>query len=264
MADLETAGEPVTPDWLTAVLRRAGVLPFGAVLTVLETPNAAFNSRITHLTLEYSVGAPPTAPRRLLVKRSLAAPWAVRAGASEVGFYRLAASLPAPLPMIASCSAAEHDTASGASYLLLRDLSATHHPPLTRDQQLTPGANVPAALDLERTIAALARLHAYWWEHPRLGTGVAQVNGWLRDRLSFERLIQRHTEDWEGLLRDEGDRFPADLRRLYERVLARLPRLWERYLGPGSPLFPGSRSFTATPTSPTSSARTIRSPVRPT
>jgi hypothetical protein len=232
MAHRGSVDEPITPAWLTPLLYRAGVLPQGAVVSIREEPNAAFNSRITHLSLSYSDDAPASAPRRLLLKRSLSAPWAIRAGAREVGFYRLVESLPARLPMIVPCYAAEYDEASGSSHILLQDVSATHHAPLTRDQQLTPEENVPAAVDQEQTVDALAQLHAYWWEHPYLGTGAAQVDRSYRDRSCFEQLIQCHAEDWKGLLQAEGEWFPAHFRNLCEQALAYLPRLWARYLEP--------------------------------
>jgi hypothetical protein len=220
----------LTHEDLTALLRRSGVLPAGVVSAIREETNPAFNSRLTHLSVDYSEEAPESAPGQLVLKRSLPAAWAVRAGAREVAFYRLAASLPAPLPMLVPCYAAEHDETS--SYLLLKDVSATHHAPLTRDQQLTPGKNVPSALDLGRTVDTLARFHAFWWEHPSLGAGAAEVDRWLRDRSCFEGLVQRHTGELKDLFAVESAWFPAELKRLYERVLASLPCLWDRHWEP--------------------------------
>src|SRR5690349_4538914 len=107
----------MTPDWLTEVLRDAGVLGTGVVRTVAERANPAFNSRTVHLTLTYA-GAPPEAPRRLLLKRNTAEPWAVQAGADEVAFYQFVAGLPDALPMIVPCYAAGYDPITGDSYLL--------------------------------------------------------------------------------------------------------------------------------------------------
>ena len=50
-----TGAELVTPGWLTAVLRRAGVLDRGAVTAV----DAA---RLPHLAVSYSADAPASAP----------------------------------------------------------------------------------------------------------------------------------------------------------------------------------------------------------
>jgi hypothetical protein len=114
--------------------------------------------------------------------------------------------------------------------VLLEDLSATHRLALTRDQQLTPGENVPADAALMQAVEALARFHAYWWEHPSLGSGVAQLGRWFRDAAHHARYIERRTAAWASLIGGEGAWFPTDLRQIYERVLAGLPGRWERLL----------------------------------
>jgi hypothetical protein len=85
------AAAPVTPAWLTLALRNAGSLPHGTVTAVTPNANAAFNSAALHLELTYSPDAPADSPRRLFLKRNLAAAWAVRAGAHEVAFYQMVA-----------------------------------------------------------------------------------------------------------------------------------------------------------------------------
>ncbi|HYN89864.1 MAG TPA: oxidoreductase family protein [Ardenticatenaceae bacterium] len=223
-------GEAITAEALTVVLRRAGVLPKGEVLAIREQANAAFNSRTIHFEVSYSASAPSTAPRHLLLKRNLAAAWAVRAGAREVAFYQMIARLPERLPMIVPCYDAVYDAESGNSHVLLQDLSATHRAPLTRDQQMIVGENVPAGVYLDAVVDTLARFHAYWWEHAWLGTGVAELAVWCRDEAHYQHEIQRRAGTLASLLADESAWFPEHLRRLIEHTLARLPRLWERYL----------------------------------
>src|SRR5437588_11524439 len=79
---------PITPAWLTAVLREAGALTAGSVHAIAERPNNAFNSIITHLAVTYSADAPADAPTRLVLKRNLAAAWAVHDAEREVAVYR--------------------------------------------------------------------------------------------------------------------------------------------------------------------------------
>jgi hypothetical protein len=220
---------------LTAGLRAAGVLPCGAVTAVDCRPNAAFNSFTTHLTVIYSADAPSSAPRRLLLKRSRPEAWAIKAGAREAAFYRLAMTRRVELPMIVSCYAAAYDERVGSSYVLLADLSESHRASLTRDQQLAAGENVPPEEVSERVVETLARFHAAWWEHPLLGSGAATVGQVHPDRQSHEgwaTYMRRRADAWADLVAIEGAWFPDDLRRLYEAVLARTSILWERYLGP--------------------------------
>lgn len=224
-------------EWLTAVLWASGSLTSGRVLAVASDATGAFNSAAAHLRLTYSEDAPESAPRAVFLKRSLPAPWAVRAGVAEVAFYRQIAALPdaaARLPMIVPCFAAGYDPERETSYVLLQDVSQTHHAPLTRDQILTAGQNIPRPRDLDRVVTTLARFHAFWWEHPMLAldpgeTGIAAV-----ERADFDAMMARRSAAWERVLAREGDTLPAEMCRLVERVLAGLPTLWECHWGPRS------------------------------
>lgn len=232
MAPVVTSLDEITPDWLTGVLHRAGVLPQGAVLGVEFGSNPAFNSTITHLVLRYASSAPPTAPPRLVLKRNVDTPWAKAAGAKEAAFYQLFEGLPERLPMIARCYAAAHDAETGNSHVLLHDLSDTHHPALTRDQQLHMGSNMPATHDMEAIVDTLARFHARWWEHALIGTGILHVGSWWQDQAHYEHQMGRKQAAWTILRDAEQAWFPSHVQQLYEDALARLPILWERYLQP--------------------------------
>lgn len=224
--------DPITPAWLTEVLRRAGVLARGAVQAVEREATGAFNSATSRLLARYSPDAPPDAPTHLILKANIAADWGKEAGAEEVKFYILAATLPNHPAILVPCYVAAYDQESGNSYLLLRDLSPTHRPPVTRDQQISLVEGVPSAADIASVAETLARLHAYWWRHPLLASGQFVVGYWSRDADRFAQYLQKRTAAWNRLMAAEGAWFPADLRALYERVLAQLPAHWERLLAP--------------------------------
>ncbi len=227
MDTIITAIEQATPAWLTNVLRRAGVLSQGAVLTVRLSPNAAFNSSIGHLEVAYSADASPTAPTSLLLKLNHE-----EDGEFEVAFYQKALPLASHLPMLVCCYAAEYFPSSGDSYVLLQDVSSTHIPtPLSR-QQILNGEGVPPQPYLERIIDALAQFHAYWWQHPQLNqvAEVSQVKWWFRDEAYYARHVQKRQGEYLRFMDSVGDEIPPYIRQLYSRVLARLPQLWERYL----------------------------------
>ncbi|HEY7356418.1 MAG TPA: phosphotransferase [Ktedonobacterales bacterium] len=224
--------DPITPDWLTAVLRQAGALQQGTVTKIESETTNAFNSVTSHLFVQYSADAPPDVPTRLILKRNKATNQGAEDGVEEVKFYTFVASLPEHPAIIVPCYAAAYDEQSGDSYLLLQDLSATHRPPLTREQQIGLVEGVPAAADLEGVVDALAQLHAYWWDHPLLATDRFVIGYWSRTRDRFEQYLQRRTTSWGRLMAQHGGWFPDDLRALYESVLARLPQHWETYLAP--------------------------------
>lgn len=226
------SSDGVTPGWLTAVLRQAGVIESGEVIAVETLTTGAFNSHTSHLTLTYSNDAVTDAPEHLVLKCNIGAAWGIEAGQDEVKFYQLIQSFPTYPPAIAPCYAAECDEQSGDSYLLLQDLSATHRPPLTRDQQIHIVEGVPPVAYIEAVVDALAQLHAYWWEHPLLLTDAFEIGYWSRNAERFEQYLQRRTTSWKRLIADEGAWFPDHLRELYEQLLVRLPGYWERYLEP--------------------------------
>ncbi len=232
MADPFPVPDPITPDWLTTILHQSGALRQGSVHAVEQEATGAFNSATSHLLLRYSTDVDPVIPTHLILKRNIAAEWGVEAGAEEVKFYTLIASLPDHPNIIVPCFAAAYDEESGNSYLLLQDLSATHQPPVTRDQQISITEGVPPAPYLVPVVETLARLHAYWWEHSLLKTDRFPVGYWSRTAERFGQYLHKRTTSWNHLIAQESDWFPEDLRTLYDKVLTHLSHHWEGYLEP--------------------------------
>lgn len=229
MPPILTTPDDVTPVNLTAILREFGVLSTGAVVAVGQRANLAFNSQIAHLYLTYSSDVPATVPTRLVLKRNLDVAWAVRANAAEVMFYRFVNTLPfARLPMILRPLAAAHDATTGRSQLLLPDLSETHVELAERARVLALDG-VPTDDQLDAVVDTLAAFHAYWWEHSALGTTPLPLDDRLQSREGFERYTARIAENWEAFS-DEGPDLPSELRACCEFAVARLPRLWDRFL----------------------------------
>ncbi|CAN5565792.1 phosphotransferase [soil metagenome] len=226
-----------TPGWLTDVLQQAGVLQHGAVTKIEQQTSDAFNSQLAFLHLDYSADARSTdvgstLPTRMVLKRNVASDWGVEAGVEEVKFYKLVATLSDHPPVMPHCYAAGFDEASGNSYLLLQDLSASHAPPVTRNQQINLVDAMPAPAHLESVIDTLAQFHAYWWQHLQLASERLSVGYWSRNAERFGLYLQRRQRSWDSLIAGEGDWLPADIRSLYEQMLTRLPAHWEHYLEP--------------------------------
>jgi len=57
------------------------------------------------------------------------------------------------------------------------------------------------------------------------------VSGWYGSRDIFDDRIERRRGEWHEFTAGDGATLPGDLERLYERVLDRLPSLWDRGLG---------------------------------
>ena len=77
----------------------------------------------------------------------------------------------------------------------------------------------------ERILHALARLHAAWWDDPRLGVSVGT---WL-DADATNQNLQRFADQFKTFADRLGDRLSRERRDLYERFLDAAPRLLARY-----------------------------------
>jgi hypothetical protein len=219
------AGNDALVRMLEAALREAGVLPRGAIAEVAVRRNPTFDSAIYHLALRYRRDAPAGAPGALLLKRNQD-----HAGAREVALYRLAQrESGSPLPLL-PCYEASYDPATGASRLLLADLSATHAP--AGSAHLLTGEGAPDRAALRPLLRALARFHAHWWNDPRLGSDDLPFDLYpaLATAVQFDATVQRCRREWAQFRAGPGARLPAGWVERYEKALHQLPALWQRYL----------------------------------
>jgi hypothetical protein len=232
-----TSLDQAIPAWLTDALHTEGVLGRGEVVSVDRRANDAFNSQIAHLTVSYTPNAPASVPKHVLLKLNHE-----HAGVFEARLYTVAGQLRTELPMLARCYGAAYDASTGDSVCLLEDLSETHAAPITREQAMA-GNGVPTDGQLDGIVDALAAFHAYWWEHPRLAQVVnadderpwpledfAEVRPWFRNPTCHRRHVERRQKEWAAFQANVGDWVPVEITRLYQRVLARLPQLWDHYL----------------------------------
>ena len=184
--------EAITPNWLTAVLHEAGALDQARVTSIESAPigKLGFPGQIWRLQIGYDKPE-PGAPRSLVAKFSATNPEAREAVHSmgfyerEIGFYReLAADCPVRTPR---CYFGEVEMDSGASLLLLEDLSWMHN-------LNSAGGSVDES---ELVIREVAKLHAAWWGDARLD----QIP-WLamRGMLTADEAPLVFTQNWERFL----------------------------------------------------------------
>jgi len=210
----------VTPRWLTEVLREDGCLPRGEVGSVTCTEQKkTFTSTVAHLELTYSAGAPQTAPSRLFLKMSRPATgpgdFDEDHFRKEVVFYTTVASA-MPHPPSVPCYDAVYCSGQASCHLLFDDITQTH---FQTDHPLPPPYD-----QCERAIDCLARFHAFWWDHPRLGKDVGKFRTEDERRTGWSD-AEKSTHDFMDFL---GDRLSAARRQIYETVLEALPRLSQR------------------------------------
>jgi thiamine kinase-like enzyme len=217
-----TDAAQVTPEWLTAVLHKSGCLLQGNVAAVSKKPSPPGFSTIVPLELGYTDDAPPSAPARLVLK--LAGAGELSTGKEEVEFYtRVAAAMSDP-PVV-RCYDAVYSEQAGRAHMLMEDLSETHvsHPP-----SMLP----PPKAHAEQIVDALARIHAYWWDHPRLGRDV----GALSTATSLRAEMAENERRWPAFVDLLGDRLSIERRGVYERVLASFLPVQLRRLAEGEDL----------------------------
>jgi hypothetical protein len=206
------------PAALTDALRSAGVLPDGHVADVhIESDQPTILSRILRLRLSYDQPA-PNAPATLFLKTGLPGKnndvW--NSGRQEVAFYTtIAPALPAD--SVPRCFSARHDHATGDWHLLLQDLTDTH-------VRVSEWPLPPTQSQCQTILAARARLHAAWWDHPDLGI----TAGTWPDETAVEQWRQRMATQYAMFADRLGDTLPPDRRALFEQFLDAVPRLRAR------------------------------------
>lgn len=211
--------EQVTPAWLTEVLRDADCIGNGEVVRVwTKRAQERIVSNVFQLEVEYSPDAPLSAPSRLFLKLSndeLQLGFRPR----EVEFYNTIALDAPQLPLI-RCYDAVYSNDTGASHVLLADVSETHtqtHAPLP-----------PSLRDCELAIDSIAHLHAHFWEHPRFVKG----RGRRTNVQAFETIRTILVSDVAAFAEFLGDRLPAARLAIYERILAGSMQPWRRMINP--------------------------------
>lgn len=218
------APEQITPEWLTATLRSEGALGPAEVAAVhIDPRDDVWNSRAYRLELTFR-GNVSGAPTRLFLKLK-----GDHQGRAEVEFYRYVRSRRADLPVVVPCFSSEYDEATGDSHVLLADLSATHFTPFAIEQfrSLTV---VPDPSYLQQIVDCVADFHAYWWEHPMLGSGFAAIEPAFASERDLAAGLEKNGDELAAFVTEVGDGLDTSWVRLLKEVHSRLLGTWDRYL----------------------------------
>ncbi|ETW94455.1 MAG: hypothetical protein ETSY1_34780 [Candidatus Entotheonella factor] len=220
MPDVITDVNQMTPELLTEVLQATGTLPQGRVMTIepqgLFYPT--FTSTIVRLEVCYSADAPPSAPSHFLLKMSRPEAHSdvlADLGRPEVAFYTTISPAMSDSPAV-DCYHALYIPDTRQFHILLADVSETHE----QTEWPLPGT-YPTCI---QSVECLARFHAYWWDHPHLGTEIISRPSEFALQGPFSDLQERCTAFVNFL----GDRLSPERRAVYDRVLAAWPALANR------------------------------------
>jgi len=210
--------DTVTAAHLTEVLRQAGALRAGAVRAVsVERARPTLVSEVAQLLIEYD--AEDAGPASVFFKRPLpdGPAGSGEAAQREMAFYA-GVGAATPRGLLPRCFEAAPGTGGRSPYLLLEDLTDSHA--VVGEWPLPP----PVAT-CEAIVDTVARFHAFWWNHPSLGTPVAPY----RDAVDLDRFRADLARRVASFVEHLGDRLSPDRRLIYERFVRSLPRLLERY-----------------------------------
>jgi hypothetical protein len=134
-------------------------------------------------------------------------------------------------PPLVRCFNGTFSAETGAAHLLFEDVSRTHY----QTERPLP----PPRPQCDSTLDGFAAFHAFWWDHPGLGS-VADLPT-AESTAAYRDAIARHYRTWADAL---GDALSARRRRIYEEVMAALPKLHDRLTrGAGLTLIHGDANF---------------------
>ncbi len=205
--------DQVTPEWLTAVLRRSGALSGGAVEAFEVDAGRGNWSTSGALRLRYSAGAAGERPPRLflkLVDTDLGD--GEFFGPSEVNYYTRD-YLDVPDAPLLRCYDGRYSPTLQRYHLLLEDISPTH----TIACERTPTLEYGLAL-----ADAFAVLHARWWGADRLAEAEAPIHDAAHIRRFvaiaepgaghiIRELSGELSSHWPGMIRDLFARHPQTM-----------------------------------------------------
>src|SRR5262245_8637862 len=210
---------PTTALQLSSALSAAGTLQHGSIVDVAITEQIQTDiSHLWFLEVEYAADSSPKLPTRLVLKWPLKNSAAPDRGGPENFFYReLAPSLPSP-PVVRCLATAPLD--SHQQWMILEDLRASHSNP--------PWPEPPSDKEAHEAVAALAQLHARWWESPTFGSTV----GTLHTETSLRTMVYDISAHLPGLVDDLGEDLPVADRLVLETVFNSSLRPWLRLVEP--------------------------------
>lgn len=210
---------PTTPVELSSALCAAGTLTRGEITraTITERIKTPI-SNLWFIEVDFAAGSSPELPARLVLKWPVEHSPAPEGGLPELVFYReLAPELPSP-PMVRCLATAP--PGSEQQWFILEDLRSSHSHP--------PWPYYPDHKRAHEAVAALAQLHARWWEAPALGSTI----GTLHTETSLRTMVYGISANLPGFIDDLGHDLPLSDRLVLETVFSSSLRPWLRLVEP--------------------------------
>jgi Ecdysteroid kinase-like family len=158
MPEFITSTSQITARWLNDVLRAGGILTNAPIEAVELDTSYASTGDSARVVLKCNNSVPDRGPASLIVK--------ICRLENESTFYRRVAPILPNAYLVPTC-ATDFCQDDSIGYLILEDLSSTH--------RLLARNTLPTADETLAAVAALAELHATWWDHPDLDSNIRAV-----------------------------------------------------------------------------------------
>jgi len=223
MGKFDFKKKQATPEWLTSILVKNGFLSKGEVSSIeqeIETTlsDIANASTFFSLKVNYSQESLGHLPSKILMK--MMKPIFYDITQKEIDFYDDAMNTKVPLPLL-TCYGTEKSPDIKQGYLLLENLTQTHHPiqaMLSLSQNQIEDAIKEA---IAEAITVLAKVHAYWWNHSNFGESTSETHSGEGVRNAIRALENLYPQFADFL----GDDLSEKRRKVYDLVFEKLPVL---------------------------------------
>lgn len=205
-----SAADFLMPDHFAILLKEIGLLRQGMVTSIKHEPvTGQFGKShlLYRILIEYEETGFHTPPNCLFLKFGKSS--------KETFFYKIIAKSMPESPLL-QCYFANYDPEADQTCLLLKDLSKSHF------QTEWP---IPPSADLcFQTIEDLARIHAYWWQNPRLES---EFRSAIPPGRCWEDRRALAIKNLPGFIDFLDDRISVERRSIYERLSASSSRTIE-------------------------------------
>jgi hypothetical protein len=140
-------------------------------------------------------------------------------GKNEAEFY-LNAAIEIACPPLIRCYDTAFSPETGRAHVLMDDLTITHSQP---DQKKAPSVRLTRL-----AVEALAKMHAVWWNSPRLGRDI----GSQFDQKALDVFIEDLSRNVSTFIDHFGTEFSESERSIYQLMLSNADKIWGRLMRP--------------------------------
>lgn len=208
---INSSSNEMSPERLEMLLAESAWFRHAAVAEVqCEAVGGLYGKahQLFTLRMRYLEGSAEQRPQRLFLKLGKS---------SKEHFFYTTIAQEMSSPPLPRCYHAAYDLETDQTCLLLEDLSETH---FQTEWPLPPSAHLCAQI-----VQELAKMHAQWWDDPRLEgefrAAIPKGRAWRERRA----LARQKLPEFIGFL---GDRLCAARRKVYEQLLETPGELWEK------------------------------------